>query len=97
MDIIEFSKQIYKDEPQGPRAIGLELDTITSNVNECFEVVSLFLLEGIKIKILDNPKLQRDNLNVQRFIQEQTELLKQYCQSINIDFTITSINKKDSF
>jgi len=95
MDISQLSDKIYSEEPQGPRSIGLELDTATNNVNEAFEVVSLILLEGINRKIIQSPKLQQTDLNMNRFIQQKVQTLREYCQSISVDFKLTILNKKD--
>ena len=95
MDIKEIARQIYKDEPKHPRSIQLQLDTISNDVGQVWEVVSLFLLEGIEQKIMKHPKLQNEDLNIKKFIQEQTYLLKQYCNSINVDFTLSMITKNE--
>ena len=95
MDIQQLADAIYKDEPKAPREIRLEIDAMTNNVNEAFEVISLFFLEGINRKIIQSPRLQQKDLNIQRFIQQRVILLRQYCQSINIDFKLTTLTKKD--
>lgn len=94
MDIKSLAEVIYKEDPKAPREIQIELDTITSDVSEAFEVISLFLLEGITRKIINSPKINRDNLNVKRFIQDKIMILKQYCQSIGVDFKVDIISKK---
>ena len=95
MDIQQLANAIYKEDPKAPREIRLEIDAVTNNVNEAFEVISLLFLEGVNRKIIQSPKLQQTDLNIQRFIQQKIILLRQYCQSINIDFKLTTLTKKD--
>ena len=94
MDIKSLSEAIYKNDPQPPRAIQITLDTITTDVSEAFEVISLFLLEGINRKIMNNNQFNNKDLNVKKFIQDKIMLLKQYCQSISVDFKLEMITKQ---
>lgn len=99
MDISNLSEKIYKNEPQGANSIRLDLDTLTTNSAEIFEIISIFLLDGIEKKIINNKQLLEGNLDdnkkVKTFINKRVLLLKQYCHSIGLDFKINVLTKKD--
>ena len=97
MDIVSISKEIYKEEPRNPKTICLEIDTLSKNASISFEVISLFFLEGIQLKIL--PKMihinSTDNKKMEEFIINSIILLKQYCHSIGITFKYEFLKKSD--
>jgi hypothetical protein len=99
MNVSDLSEKIYKDEPQGPNSIRLDLDTITTNPAEIFEIISLFFLDGVERKIMKNYKLLQGELDtdkkIKTFVNKKVLLLKQYCQSIGLDFKLTILTKKD--
>ena len=95
MDIVDISKIIYKDDPKSPRSINLQIDSTTENVNEIYEVLVLFLLEGINNKVLPNiNKLTQNNFN--DFMKKNISLIQKYFMSIGCNFNCQILSKKQA-
>jgi hypothetical protein len=84
-DIFSIAEVIFNNEPYGPRTIELSLEENTDTPT-LFEILSLFLLEGIEI-LIKRGKIDSAKLDVEDKVREYCQLLNKYMRSIGFDIT----------
>jgi len=92
MDIFEIAQEIFTTDFKTPQSIQFFIDTVDNNI--LFEILTLFLLEGIKIKVFNNQDVdftELDDIDKDKII-ESIYVLKPYFYSIGFNFNVKLID-----
>ena len=87
MDIFSLAKRVFSEEVQYAGSMGLQMD---ADVNSIFEILSLFILDGIET-LVNRGKIDVVSLQHEDKVRSYCNLLNDYMKSIDfqIKYTIT--------
>ena len=89
-NIFDISQQIFNNPPQSPKSIQILLDEADNNT--IFELLVLFLLEGISTKFTNSDLLNLDNLSEEQLYDKIYFKFHEYLISIGFNIFL-KINK----